>query len=119
MKPVKILTHIVIATVSLLPLVAAAQGTGIQNPLNSAYSNIPNFIAGVLRVMVQVGLPVVALAFLWSGFMFVKAQGAPGKLDEAKKNFMYVCIGALLILGAWVIATLIGNTVSQVVQGGL
>jgi len=45
----------------------------------------------------------------------VLARGNSSKLDEAKKNFVYVIIGALLILGAWVIATLIGGTVTQLV----
>ena len=104
----------------MFPLVALADacggsGTGIQNPLSSAYCNIPNFIAGVLRVMVQIGLPIVAFFLLFAGYKFVSAGGSSDKLKEAKDNFMYVIIGALLILGAWVIATLIGNTVSQVV----
>lgn len=110
--------HVVVAAVTFLPIVAVAQKTGIQNPLNPSFSSIPRFIAGVLQVMVQIGLPIVALFFLWSGYLFVSASGNEGKLTKAKENFLYVCIGALLILGAWVIATLIGNTVSQVVQGG-
>ena len=104
----------------LLPLVAYADacsgsGSGIQNPLASAYCNIPQFIAGFLRVMVQVGLPVVALFIFIAGFRFVSATGNEKKLTDARENFKYVMIGALLILGAWIIATLIGNTVSQVV----
>ena len=65
--------------------------------------------------MVQVGLPVVALFMLIAGYKFVSARGNSSKLDEAKQNFVYVVIGATLILGAWVIATLIGNTVTQIV----
>ena len=92
-----------------------ASGSMIQNPLDSAYSSIPLFIAGFLKVMVEVGLPIVALFLLIAGFRFVSAGGNESKLSEAKENFKFVIIGALLILGAWVIATLIGNTVSQVI----
>jgi len=105
-----------------IPLYAAADSsgcTGICNPLSDAYSTIPTFIAGFLRVMVQIGLPVVALFMLIAGYKFASAGGNPEKLKEAKTNFVYVMIGALLILGAWVLATLIGNTVSQVVGNGL
>lgn len=102
-----------------LPVIVNADTTGIQNPLSAAYSNIPDFIAGFLRVMVQIGLPVVALFMLLAGYRFASAGGNSDKLNKAKENFVYVMIGALLILGAWVLATLIGNTVSQVVGNGL
>ena len=110
----KSLIHLLVAMTTVLPFIAAAQG--IQDPLNSAFSTIPTFIAGFLKAMVMLALPVIALFLVISGFKFVSAQGNPGKLSEAKENFVYVIIGALLILGAWVIATLINGTVSQLVN---
>ena len=106
--------HLLVAIVIVLPFIAAAQG--IRDPLNSAFCTIPTFIAGFLKAMVMLALPVIALFLVISGFKFVSAQGNPGKLSEAKENFVYVIIGALLILGAWVIATLINGTVSQLVN---
>lgn len=94
--------------------VAYAAG-GLENPLNSNFSTIPAFIAGALKVLVIVALPIITLFIVISGFMFVFARGNSSKLEDAKKNFVYVIIGALLILGAWVIATLIGGTVTQLV----
>lgn len=95
------------------PLLAFAQA-GLQNPLTT--NSIAEFIAKALKVLVIVALPIITLFIVISGFMFVLARGNEGKLTEAKKNFVYVIIGALLILGAWVIATLIGGTVSQLVS---
>ena len=94
---------------------ALVNASGVESPLNPNYSSIPNFISGVLQIMVQIGLPIVALFLLIAGYKFAAAGGSPSKLNEAKENFMYVIIGALLILGAWVLATLIGNTVTQLV----
>jgi hypothetical protein len=94
--------------------IASAQSS-LQNPLNSNFSTIPTFISGFLKVLVEVALPIIALFIVYSGFMFVFARGNESKLTEAKKNFVYVIIGALLILGAWVIAQLIGGTVTQLV----
>ncbi len=85
------------------------------NYLNPAFSTIPGFISGALKVLVIVALPIITLFFVYSGFLFIKAQGNDGELTTAKKNFVYVVLGSLLILGAWVIATLIGGTVSQLV----
>ena len=87
---------------------------GLCNPLNSSFSSIPNFIAGALKVMVQVAIPIIALFMVYAGFKFVTARGNSEQITSAKENFMYVIIGAILILGAWVIATLIGGTISQV-----
>src|SRR5262245_24497444 len=111
---------IVVASL-VFPLVALAETCNgdICSPLNPNFSSIPNFFAGVLRVMVQIGLPIVALFLLIAGYKFVSAGGNSSKLEEAKENFKYVIIGALLVLGAWVIATLIGNTVGQVVGSNI
>ena len=88
----------------------------LQNPLNPSFSSIPAFIAGALRVLVIVALPIITLFIVVAGFMFISARGNQSKLTEAKKNFYYVMVGAVLILGAWVIATLIGGTVTQLLN---
>ena len=85
------------------------------NPLDTNFSTIPKFIAGALKVMVEVALPIITLFFVYSGFLFIKAQGNTTELTTAKKNFIYVVIGALLILGAWIIATMIEATIGQLV----
>lgn len=89
---------------------------GLDNPLNSNFSSIPTFLAGALKVLVMVALPIISLFIVYAGFKFLTAQGNPGKLSEARENFFYVVIGTILILGAWVIATLIGGTVSQLTK---
>lgn len=97
---------------------AFAQSSGqLLNPLSSEFNSIPNFIAGFLRVIVMVALPIISLFIVYSGFLFVKAQGNEEGLQTAKRNFLYVIIGSILILGAWVIATLIGGTVTQLTNG--
>jgi hypothetical protein len=107
----KIRMFAVCTLLSAVPFVASA--AGIQNPLS--VTSIAQFISTALKVMVTIALPIVGLFMLLAGFQFLTAQGNSGKLDEAKKNFLYVVIGAALMLGAWVLATLIGNTVTQIV----
>jgi hypothetical protein len=96
--------------------IAGAQTTGptLENPLR--YADIPQFVAGALRVMVMIALPIISLFIVYSGFLFVMARGNEGKLIEAKQNFVYVILGAILILGAWVLASLIGGTVAQLTK---
>lgn len=87
---------------------------GLKNPLNPSFSSIPAFIAGALKALAVIALPIISLFLVISGFLFLTAQGNEQKLQTAKKNFFYVIIGALLILGAWILATLIAGTVSEV-----
>ena len=95
--------------------VVFAQSSGtFVNPLS--VDSVPEFIAKALQVMVMVALPIISLFIVYSGFMFVSARGNEGKLSEAKNNFYYVIVGAILILGAWVIATLIGGTIAQLTK---
>ena len=95
-----------------LPLVAAADN-GLQNPLNSQFSSIPAFLGGALQVLVMIALPIITLFVVIAGFMFVFARGNETKLNKAKENLIYVLVGALLILGASMLATLLGGTISQ------
>lgn len=85
--------------------------TGLCNPLQ--FSDIQSFIAGALKALVQIALPIIALFIVYSGFLFVSARGNAEQIKTAKRNFVYVVIGTLLILGAWELSTIIGGTVSQ------
>ncbi len=85
----------------------------LKNPLSDNFSTIPQFVSGALKVMVMVALPIITLFMVYSGFLFVFAQGNQEQLSKAKTNFVYVVIGAILILGAWVFASLIGGTIKE------
>lgn len=95
---------------------ALAQG-GLENPLKGGGVNsIEGFVSSALKVMVMVALPIITLFMVYSGFLFVFAQGNQEALAKAKMNFLYVIIGAVLILGAWVLASLLGNTVNELIK---
>lgn len=84
---------------------------GLQNPLK--FKNIEDFVAGTLRAIVMIAIPLITIFIVYAGFKFISARGNPGGLSEAKENFKWVILGAILILSAWVLATLIGGTVRQ------
>lgn len=89
--------------------------TTINNPLGeSGPQNIPDFIKKIIEVVLTVGVPIVALAIIYTGFLFVKAQGNPEAIKKAKDSLMYVLIGAALLLGAFVIAQAIGSTITDI-----
>jgi hypothetical protein len=111
------ITTTIVAT--MLPFIVSAQTTGsqiLQNP--TTFPNIQSFIAAFLQAIVEISLPILTLFIVYSGFMFIMARGNQTKLTAAKNNFLYVILGALLIIGAWSLALLIGSTVTQVVGNG-
>lgn len=85
----------------------------INNPLGNI-SSIPQFIEALLNIVITIGVPIVALAIIYTGFLFVTAQGKPDKLTTAKKALTFTLIGAALLLGAWVLANAIVGTVEQI-----
>ena len=94
-----------------VPLCAFAAGSELDNP--TAFSSISDFIQGVLRAIVMIALPIITIFMVYAGFLYVKARGNESEVTKAHQNFYYVIIGTILILGAWVLATLIGGTISQ------
>jgi hypothetical protein len=89
------------------PLIAFAQ---LQNPLQ--FGSIQDFLKALLGALMYLGLPLIALIIIYAGFMFVTAQGNPGKIEKAKMNIFYVLIGTGIFLGAWALTGIVANTIS-------
>ena len=81
----------------------------ICNPI--AQNSIQELIKSILEGAMKIGIPVIALAIIYSGFLFVQAQGKPEEIKKAKNALIYTLIGAAILLGAWAIAQLISETV--------
>jgi len=115
---------VVFAFVAVSPFVFAGTETGgaginiktnINNPLGQGrLETIPEFINEIIKIVLTVGVPIVALAIIYTGFLFVKAQGNPDELVKAKKAFVFTIVGAAILLGAFVIANAIDKTVDDI-----
>lgn len=111
----------VIAFSIAMPFVCVqAETTGIvvtntiKNPLGENLKDIPSFIKKMIEIVLTIGIPILVLALIYTGFLFVKAQGNSKALDEAKQTLANVLIGGALLLGAFVIAEAIGKTVDEI-----
>ncbi|OHA79424.1 MAG: hypothetical protein A2747_03280 [Candidatus Yonathbacteria bacterium RIFCSPHIGHO2_01_FULL_44_41] len=93
---------------------ALSANAKIENPLN--YDTFSEFAAAVIETAVKVLMPFIVLAFIYSGFLFVKAQGNKEELAEAKTAIWYSVIGAFILLGSWGFAQIIGETISTITQ---
>ena len=105
---------------------AAAEITGSTAPSGSTASvqlknpikvdTFSELAALVTETAVRVLLPFVVLAFIYSGFLFVKAQGNEAGITEAKAVLWYSMIGAFVLFGAWGFAQIIGRTITTITQ---
>jgi len=107
----------------LTPIISLANVSGgapsdtqgkIVNPLGATGpDSIQAFIKILLEGVLKIGIPIVALAIIYCGFLFVAARGNSEKLSKAKDALLYTLIGAAILLGSWSISLLIVNTVTS------
>ena len=64
-------------------------------------------------VLMPIGGVIVVLAFIYTGFLYVTAQGKEAQITTAHKALLYTSIGAAVLLGAWVLANVICQTIAQ------
>lgn len=97
------------------PVLSFAQVTGdppivtIDNPIGA--ETINELIKTILEGVIKIGMPIIALAIIYCGFLFVSARGKPESIKKAKDALLYTLIGAAILLGSWAIAQLISDTV--------
>ena len=85
----------------------------LKNPF-AVGDNLYDLVKAIVnKVVLPIGGVVCVLAFIYAGFMYVMAQGKPTKIADANRALLYAAIGTAVLLGSWVIATLIETTVNQ------
>jgi hypothetical protein len=83
----------------------------ICNPI-PGITSINGLIKTLLEGALKIGIPLIALAIIYCGFLFVQARGNPEGITKAKDALLYTLIGAAILLGSWAIAQLISATVT-------
>lgn len=101
----------------LLPI-AHAQSINkkLDNPIGGI-ETLPELIVAILRVVIAVGFPVLVLAIVYTGFLFITAQGKPEDIKKAQTAFTWTVVGGAILLGALAIAELLRATIEQVGAG--
>lgn len=110
----KILAFIIV----LLPVIVFAKVSGEQatliNPLGDSNKTIFDLVTKLLKLAAEIGAIVCVFFIIYSGFLFVKAQGKPEEIEKAKTVFFWSVIGTAVLLGATAVADIIKGTVSSV-----
>lgn len=86
----------------------------LDNPLGNGIDNLPDLVRALLDIVLTVGVPLIALAIIYSGYLFVAAQGNPDALKKAKSTLVYVVIGAAILLAAYAISEAIVGSIEAI-----
>ncbi len=103
--------YILGAFFAAVPELLSAATSPLENPTN--IPTLYDFIKAVLTVVIKIGIPVATVFIIWSGFLFLTAQGDEAQLKKAKHAFVWACVGTAVLLGAWLLATAIKSTIDQ------
>lgn len=86
----------------------------IQNPIGDSNMTLVSFIEKVITFAIKIGIPIIAIAIIYSGLLFVTARGDTAQLETARNAFTYAVIGGAILLGAWIFAKLIKETIESI-----
>ena len=106
---------IFIITIGASQVLAAGQnpsgGFKFESPIGA--ENLAQIITKITEVVLQVGVIVVVLALVYSGYLFIAARGNEDKISDAKRTFLWTVVGAIVLLGAQTLAAVICNTAKE------
>lgn len=86
----------------------------IQNPLKTGDSLESLLVSIIHNIILPIGGIIAVLAFIFSGFMYVTAQGDEKKIAQASRSLLYAAIGTIVLIGAEVIAQMLKATINQI-----
>lgn len=99
-----------------LPVIALAiSGDTAYFPNPVVAGSIKELLTKILDLIVQIGVIAVTGGIIYSGFLYVMARGNSAQITKAHQAFYSTIIGAVIVLGAFAIAKVVGDTAKQVV----
>jgi|SRR3989338_817744 len=113
----KILSFILPLSLLVPHFLFAAIGEGkkitleLDNPIKA--ENFLDLLDQVVDLAMYIAIPIIVIAIIYAGFLFVKARGKEKEITDAKNVLMYVVIGSAIILGAELLKDIVVNTITS------
>ena len=80
--------------------------------------NIEKWINVIKDTILIVGISIAVILIIWSGIMYMFAGGDPEKVGSAKTRFWNGVIGALIIIGVWLIISTLNTLITKGITTG-
>jgi hypothetical protein len=100
------------------PINPSEKARKLDDPTGGS-TTLEGMLLRLFDIVFYIGIPVVAFFLIYSGFMFVIAQGRPGEIESAKRRLGWTIVGAILLLGAWTISQAIKGTIDDIKKGAV
>ena len=105
---------LVSSLITLAPFAEAA--SAYPNPLTyndggGVIDSIPRLLLALVDLVFLIGVPIVVISIIYSGFLFVTAGDNESKSTKARFVFTWTMVGALILFGAKAIALAVETTV--------
>jgi len=91
----------------LLTSLLASTPAFAQTATTGGVSQIQTFIQSVIQVMITLAGLIAVGFFIWGGFGYITSSGNPEKLDQSKKTVIYSAFGLAIVLGAFVLSSIV------------
>jgi TRAP-type C4-dicarboxylate transport system permease small subunit len=116
---------VLLSVCAIAPVYAADSGNVSQtgcnnsngnlcNPLN--YNSVTELIPKLLDIVAQIGLVVCTFFIIFAGFKYVTAAGNSSEIEKAHGILLWAVVGTAVLLGAKVLASILANTVNQIIK---
>lgn len=93
----------------------AADANLLPNPLN--LDNPLDFFARLLHLIIKwFVFPFIILSWLYSGFLYVKAQGNPTEIKDAHMWLLYTFSGTVIIMLAETLFAVLRGTITSIIS---
>ena len=86
-----------------------------SNPV--AAPSAQSFLEAIFGVVMYMSIPVIGLALVYAGFMFITARGNREEIRTATYNITYILAAIALILGSYAIGKIVYNTIIKNILG--
>ncbi len=99
--------------VLLIPIAAHAQLVPCNGP-DCSFEDLVILAQRVINFLIfDIAAPLAALSFAVAGFMYMTAKGNEAQHAKAKSIFVYVFIGFVIALSAWLIVNFIVTSLDR------
>ena len=97
-----------LAALMLMPMLAHAQ---LVNVLQ--VDRIDQLAVVILEALVYIGSLILIVMLVWTGFLFIRAQGNVEQIKAARSALFWTVIGGLVLLGASALSLTLQATVQS------